>query len=112
MAISTKTAQVLIAFAGVCAIIFSTITPLQGQTTRQFQSRNGQIIVTTQRHWDDWERPQGTVEITTTGELMPRLWSHDTDATDDIIDFLGHEIEASDADPITFKALGGQPQVD
>jgi len=103
MAASTKKAQVLMAFAGMVVTVLAAMTPLQGQTTRQFQSGDSQIIVTTQRHWDDWERPQGTIEITATGELMPKRWNVDTDATDDIVDFLRREIESSIADPITFK---------
>ena len=92
-----------LALVAVAGVVTALLTPLQGQTTRQFQSLDNQIIVTTQRHFDDWERPEGTVEITAGGELMPKRWNRDTDATDSIVDFLRYELEASAADPITFK---------
>jgi hypothetical protein len=79
-------------------------SPLDAQITRQFESRQNQIVIGTEAHWSEWERPRGTVQITPTGELIPRRWNRNVDATDDIVDFLRFEIEASVADPTTFKA--------
>ena len=74
-------------------------TSVCAQTTNEFRTRSNQVVVNAQRHWEDWDFPAGTLEIAPQGEVRPRRWNRNTDATEDIVDFLRFQIEASGAIP-------------
>ena len=78
-------------------------TSVCAQTTNEFRTRPNQVVVNAQRHWEDWDFPAGTLEIVPQGEVRPRRWNRNTDATEDIVDFLRFQIEASRRDPTLFK---------
>lgn len=50
--------------------------------------RGNQVVVNTRQHWQNWESPAGTVEISPTGEVRPRRWRKETNAVADLLDFL------------------------
>ena len=78
-------------------------TSIRAQTTNEFRTRPNQIVVSAQSHWEDWGFPAGTLEISPRGAVRPRRWNRNTDATEDIVDFLRFQLEASQRDPTLFK---------
>ena len=78
-------------------------TSIRAQTTNEFRTRPNQIVVNAQSHWEDWDFPAGTLEISPQGAVRPRRWNRNTDATEDIVDFLRFQLEASQRDPTLFK---------
>ncbi len=50
-------------------------------------SRN-QVVVNSPSHWGIWEFAEGTLEITSSGELLPRRWHRPINAVLDIVDHL------------------------
>ena len=58
-----------------------------------------QIVVSAQSHWEDWDFPAGTLEISPRGAVRPRRWNRNTDATEDIVDFLRFQLERHNAIP-------------
>ena len=46
-----------------------------------------QVIVETQRHWENWDFPLGTLEIEN-GSVQPQRLQRNTNAVVDIVDFL------------------------
>ena len=49
---------------------------------------SSQVIIETQRHWQNWAFPSGTLEISATGEVAPRVLHKNINAVFDILDFL------------------------
>ena len=47
-----------------------------------------EVLVNTRNHWQNWEFPAGTVEISTTGTVRPRQLRRGTNAVEDIVEFL------------------------
>lgn len=92
-----------IPFAGAALWAIVGAPSVQAQATDEFTARPNQVVVSSQSHWRDWTFPEGTLEITPAGSVMPGRWDRDTDATEDIVDFLRFRIEASERDPVRFK---------
>ena len=38
-------------------------TSVRAQTTNEFRTRPNQVVVNAQRHWEDWDFPEGILEI-------------------------------------------------
>ena len=49
--------------------------------------RGGQVVVDSQSHWEQWQFPQGTVEIEG-GVISPHFVPKNSDAASDIVDHL------------------------
>ena len=47
-----------------------------------------QVVVNTQSHWQNWQFAEGTLEISSSGELRPQHWRRQTNAVLDIVDHL------------------------
>ena len=91
-----------VVFSVFVLLVISTV-PTASQTTNQFLTRNNHLVITNQAHWNDWIYSEGTISVSNAGEVQPRLWQRNTDATDDIVDFLRFQIEAAQRDPTTYK---------
>lgn len=50
--------------------------------------RAGQVVVERQQHWENWEFPQGTLDISAAGGVTPHRWRKNTDAVLDIVENL------------------------
>jgi hypothetical protein len=60
---------------------------LQAQGTG-YRLTSNQIVVDGPQHWRNWNFPVGTLEIDETGTITPFFLRRNTNATEDIIDFL------------------------
>ena len=49
---------------------------------------SNQVIVSGRSHWQNWEFPQGTVEISPAGQVRSRRWRKNINAVADILEFL------------------------
>ena len=49
---------------------------------------SAEVLVNTRNHWQNWEFPAGTVEISATGTVRPRQLRRGTNAVEDIVEFL------------------------
>jgi len=47
-----------------------------------------QVIIDSQRQWENWNFAPGTLEISSRGEVTPRLYRRDINAVEDIVTFL------------------------
>ena len=72
---------------------------LQAQGTG-YRLTSNQIVVDGPQHWRNWNFPVGTLEIDETGTITPFFLRRNTNATEDIIDFLRlHPPNKLDKDP-------------
>ena len=101
MTIREKPLRIPFAVATLWALVGA--PSLQAQATDAFSARSNQVVVSSQSHWHDWDFPEGTLEVTSAGNVMPGRWNRDTDATEDIVDFLRFRIEGAARDPVLFK---------
>ena len=62
-------------------------TELRAQASHQIDRKANQIVVNTQRHWENWEFPPGTLNISG-GQVQPRRWAQDTNAMLSILHYL------------------------
>ncbi len=62
-------------------------TGLQAQATG-YRLTSNQIVVDGSQHWRNWNFPVGTLEIDEAGAITPFFLRRNTNATEDIIDFL------------------------
>ena len=85
-----------------------------------------QVIIETQRHWENWEFPLGTLEIED-GSVQPQRLQRNTNAVVDIVDFLrlntpehikkdpeeiilADAVQAGSNSADAFKAIDGDPK--
>lgn len=47
-----------------------------------------QVVIGSQRQWENWEFAPGTLEISSRGEVTPRFYHRNTNAVEDIVSFL------------------------
>ena len=62
-------------------------TRLQAQETG-YRLTSSQIVVDGSQHWRNWNFPIGTLEIDEGGAITPFFLRRNTNATEDIINFL------------------------
>ena len=50
--------------------------------------RSTQVAINSRQHWQNWEFPSGTLDISTAGEVTPRRWRKSPNAVLDIVENL------------------------
>ena len=70
----------------VAGALLAQVEDVQAQASGHRLSGN-QVIIETQRHWENWEFPLGTLEIEG-GSVQPQRLQRNTNAVVDIVDFL------------------------
>ena len=73
-------------FAG--AIIWAHFSPAGIAAQSGYSILGNQVVIDSQSHWEQWEFAEGTLEISSSGELRPHRWRRQTNAVLDIIDYL------------------------
>ena len=58
--------------------------------------RSDQVIVNTERHWDKWSFVKGTLDISSSGEVVPAFIPKGNNAVMDILDHLQRTAENPD----------------
>jgi hypothetical protein len=113
-----------VGFAWSVVVALGSSGDLSAQASGHRVSAN-QVIIETQRHWENWEFPLGTLEIED-GSVQPQRLQRNTNAVVDIVDFLRlntpdhikkdpEEIILADAVQVgsnsadAFKAIDGDP---
>ncbi len=62
-------------------------TGLKAQSSG-YRLTSNQIVVDSRQHWRNWDFPVGTLEIDEVGTITPSFLRRNTNATEDILDFL------------------------
>ena len=73
-------------FAG--AIIWAHFSPAGIAAQSGYSILGNQVVIDSQSHWEQWEFAEGTLEISSSGELRPHRWRRQTNAVLDIVDYL------------------------
>ena len=79
--------QRILFFLVVALVALVVATRLQAQETG-YRLTSSQIVVDSPQHWRNWNFPLGTLEIDEGGTITPFFLRRNTNATEDIINFL------------------------
>ena len=95
-------------FAG-SAIIWVHLAAGEAAAQPGHSIRGNQVVVNSPSHWENWVFAEGTLEISSSGELRPRRWHRPTNAVLDIVDHLrwNPPEELADKDPAKIVLLDG-----
>ena len=71
-----------------CAIISAQIFPIGIVAQPGYSIQGNQVVVNSQRHWEQWQFAEGTLEIDSSGKIRPHRWRRQTNTVLDIVDHL------------------------
>ena len=70
------------------AIVFGMLLLVSVAWAQGHRITGNQVVVNSQRHWENWGFAPGTLEISARGEVTPRFYRRDINAVEDIVPFL------------------------